>query len=28
VVDESVVAGHAKPYFVYENPERRAVGQD
>ncbi|RUQ29775.1 MAG: ATP-dependent Clp protease ATP-binding subunit ClpX [Candidatus Competibacteraceae bacterium] len=28
VVDESVVAGHAKPYFVYEAPERRAVGQD
>ena len=28
VVDESVVAGHAKPYFVYETPERRAVGQD
>ena len=28
VVDESVVAGHTKPYFVYEAPERRAVGQD
>lgn len=28
VVDDSVVAGHSKPYFVYENPERRAVGQD
>ncbi|MCC6136304.1 MAG: ATP-dependent Clp protease ATP-binding subunit ClpX [Candidatus Contendobacter sp.] len=28
VVDDAVVAGHAKPYFVYENPERRAVGQD
>ena len=28
VVDESVVAGHTKPYFVYENHERRAVGQD
>ena len=28
VVDESVVAGHTKPYFVYENPERRVVGQD
>ncbi|MCC8988503.1 MAG: ATP-dependent Clp protease ATP-binding subunit ClpX [Candidatus Contendobacter sp.] len=28
VVDDSVVAGHSKPYFIYENPERRAVGQD
>jgi ATP-dependent Clp protease ATP-binding subunit ClpX len=28
VVDDAVVAGHAKPYFVYENPERRVVGQD
>ncbi len=28
VVDDSVVAGCSKPYFVYENPERRAVGQD
>ncbi len=28
VVDDAVVAGQAKPYFIYENPERRAVGQD
>ena len=28
VVDESVVAGHAKPYFIYEHTERRAVGHD
>lgn len=28
VVDESVVLGQAKPYFVYEHVERRAVGHD
>ncbi len=28
VVDESVVTGHSKPYFIYENVERRAVGHD
>jgi len=28
VIDESVVTGHAKPYFIYENVERRAVGHD
>ncbi|MBZ4194322.1 MAG: ATP-dependent Clp protease ATP-binding subunit ClpX [Candidatus Contendobacter sp.] len=28
VIDDAVVAGHAKPYFIYENPERRVVGQD
>ena len=28
VIDDSVVTGHAKPYFVYESVERRAVGHD
>jgi len=28
VIDDSVVTGHAKPYFIYENVERRAVGHD
>lgn len=28
VIDESVVTGHNKPYFIYENVERRAVGHD
>jgi ATP-dependent Clp protease ATP-binding subunit ClpX len=28
VVDESVVEGRAKPYFIYENTERRAVARD
>lgn len=28
VVDESVVLGQTKPYFVYEHVERRAVGHD
>jgi ATP-dependent Clp protease ATP-binding subunit ClpX len=28
VVDESVVEGRAKPYFIYENTERRAVAHD
>ncbi len=28
VIDDSVVTGHAKPYFIYENIERRAVGHD
>ena len=28
VVDDSVVVGRAKPYFVYENVERRVVGHD
>ena len=28
VVDDSVVTGHAKPYFIYENIERRAIGHD
>jgi ATP-dependent Clp protease ATP-binding subunit ClpX len=28
VVDDSVVSGHAKPYFIYENLERRAAGHD
>ena len=28
VVDDSVVEGHAKPYFIYENTERRAAGHD
>ena len=28
VVDDSVVEGHTKPYFIYENAERRATGND
>jgi len=28
VVDDSVVSGQAKPYFIYENAERRAAGHD
>ncbi len=28
VVDDSVVNGHAKPYFIYENVERRAAAHD
>ncbi len=28
VVDDSVVGGHSKPYFIYENTERRAAGHD
>jgi ATP-dependent Clp protease ATP-binding subunit ClpX len=28
VVDDSVVSGHARPYFIYENTERRAVAHD
>jgi ATP-dependent Clp protease ATP-binding subunit ClpX len=28
VIDESVVTGHNKPYFIYETVERRAVGHD
>ncbi|MBK8183804.1 MAG: ATP-dependent Clp protease ATP-binding subunit ClpX [Candidatus Competibacteraceae bacterium] len=28
VVDDSVVEGRAKPYFIYENTERRAVAHD
>lgn len=28
VVDDSVVDGRAKPYFIYENTERRAVAHD
>ncbi|HHW77014.1 MAG TPA: ATP-dependent Clp protease ATP-binding subunit ClpX [Xanthomonadaceae bacterium] len=28
VVDDSVVEGRAKPYFIYENTERRAAGHD
>ena len=28
VVDESVVNGRAKPYFIYENPERRAAAHE
>ena len=28
VIDDSVVDGRAKPYFIYENVERRAAGQD
>ncbi|MDS4040056.1 MAG: ATP-dependent Clp protease ATP-binding subunit ClpX [Candidatus Competibacter sp.] len=28
VVDESVVEGRAKPYFIYENTERRAAAHD
>ena len=28
VVDDSVVSGHAKPYFIYENVERRAAGHE
>lgn len=28
VLDDSVVSGQAKPYFIYENAERRAAGHD
>ena len=28
VVDESVVEGRAKPYFIYDNTEGRAVARD
>jgi ATP-dependent Clp protease ATP-binding subunit ClpX len=28
VIDDSVVEGRAKPYFIYENVERRAAGHD
>ena len=28
VVDDSVVEGHARPYFIYENAERRVAGHD
>ncbi|MDG4555669.1 MAG: ATP-dependent Clp protease ATP-binding subunit ClpX [Candidatus Competibacter sp.] len=28
VIDDSVVEGHAKPYFIYENIERRAAAHD
>ncbi len=28
VVDDSVVGGHTKPYFLYGSAERRAVGQE
>jgi ATP-dependent Clp protease ATP-binding subunit ClpX len=28
VVDDSVVEGHAKPYFIYEKTERRAAAHD
>jgi ATP-dependent Clp protease ATP-binding subunit ClpX len=28
VVDDSVVSGHAKPYFIYENVERRAAAHE
>ena len=28
VVDESVVEGRAKSYFIYENTERRAAAHD
>jgi hypothetical protein len=28
VVDDSVVDGRAKPYFIYEKAERRAVAHD
>jgi ATP-dependent Clp protease ATP-binding subunit ClpX len=28
VVDDSVVSGHAKPYFIYENIERRVAAHE
>ncbi len=28
VVDDTVVAGHAKPYFIYEKTERRAAAHE
>ena len=28
VIDDSVVEGHAKPYFIYENVERRVAAHD